>query len=257
MKGWHRVASDTAATSLQLPGNANGFFRYRVLAKNAYGGRAWSNESSDVQVELVPAGPPVSPVFRNAEAAPTTIRSPKFPANVTVEWDSVARASRYDITIVEPNVLYTTTNIRQSVGINQAGTYYVSVRACNDAGCSDWSRLGGRSLCICPAAPVVVARSCSPSRQAKRRVPIRQVSHEATTEGNLTHAWTKRALRVAVMSHHVHRTPGQRTTYPTTLGNVDGASGDGTGAVTLRGWACWKGYTLTLTSPQVDRLCRR
>ena len=45
--------------------------------------------------------------------------------------------------------------------------------------------------------------------------------------------------------------PANAQTY-STLGNVDGASGDGTGAVTLRGWACWKGYTLTLTSPQVD-----
>lgn len=36
-----------------------------------------------------------------------------------------------------------------------------------------------------------------------------------------------------------------------TLGNVDGVVGDGTGAVTLRGWACWVGYVIHPYSPQI------
>ncbi|MFK2900312.1 hypothetical protein ISP15_08195 [Dyella jejuensis] len=45
---------------------------------------------------------------------------------------------------------------------------------------------------------------------------------------------------------------GHAQAVPITLGNVDGVFGDGNGAVLLKGWACWKYYTLTLSSPQVD-----
>ncbi|RDS81202.1 RHS repeat protein [Dyella monticola] len=144
-----RVASDITGNAVQLPGNANGFYRYRVLAKSEYGDRGWSAPSDTVQVDVLPPDPPPAPP---ASPAFTTPPPPydwpvaKFPANVVVEWDPVARASRYEITIAEPSVLYTTTDIRQSVGINQAGTYYVSVRACNDVGCSNWNHWGPFSM---------------------------------------------------------------------------------------------------------------
>ncbi|WP_158545041.1 RHS repeat-associated core domain-containing protein [Dyella monticola] len=44
--------------------------------------------------------------------------------------------------------------------------------------------------------------------------------------------------------------PACAQTYAT-LGNVDGVVGDGTGAITLRGWACWQGYVLHRYSPQL------
>ncbi|RDS83760.1 RHS repeat protein [Dyella monticola] len=151
-----RVASDTTSTSLQLPGNTSGFYSYRVLAKSGYGNRGWSDASAAVQVEVSPSDPPPT-----LPASPTFVTPPppfdypvaRFPANVVVEWNPVARASRYEITIVEPNVLYTTTDIRQLVGITQAGSYYVSVRACNDVGCSGWSRWGPFSMHLSGGGP--------------------------------------------------------------------------------------------------------
>lgn len=151
-----RVASDVTGTSLQLPGNTNGFYSYRVLAKNSYGNRGWSEPSTAVQVELLPPDPPPTP-----PASPTfvTPRPPadypvaKFPASVVVEWNPVARANRYDVTIVEPTPTITTADTRATVGINQAGTYYVSVRACNDAGCSDWSHWGPFSMHLSGGGP--------------------------------------------------------------------------------------------------------
>ncbi|WP_158544983.1 RHS repeat-associated core domain-containing protein [Dyella monticola] len=44
--------------------------------------------------------------------------------------------------------------------------------------------------------------------------------------------------------------PAYAQTTPT-IGNVDGEIGDGNGAVTLRGWACWQGYVLHRYSPQI------
>lgn len=166
-----RIASDTTSTSLQRPGDTNGFYSYRVLAKNAYGDRGWSERSATVQVEALPPDPgptpPASPVFTSPNP-PFDYPVAKFPINFIVEWAPVARATRYEITFVEPNVLYTTTNIRQSVSITQAGTYYISVRACNDAGCSDWSRWGPVSVHLVglPGGPVRVTPSQSAAARA-------------------------------------------------------------------------------------------
>ncbi|GAB2584009.1 RHS repeat protein [Dyella jejuensis] len=155
-RGGHRVASDLTSNSLQLPGSTNGFYRYRVLAKNVYGGRTWSENSQDVQVELIPSGPPEMPPITTPKP-PFDYPVSKYPVNINLSWDAVARASRYEISINDSPAAATGAT-SYTAALPGYGTWVIGVRACNEDGCSNFSKWGPISTHLPgqPGGPVSV-----------------------------------------------------------------------------------------------------
>jgi len=158
--GWTTVQSGSA-TSWSTSGRATGSYAYHVQACNASGCGPWSG-SATVSVLLPPATPTglqatitvwslnatsaasspsnkVGAFSTQASVAPMT-RS--YAYTLSASWNASGTASSYDLQYCKTGAtcVTTTTSATSVSGITiTIGTYAVSVRACNSAGCSAWS----------------------------------------------------------------------------------------------------------------------
>ena len=140
---WALLYSGTA-TNAATGAMAAGTYSYRVKACNSIGCSAYSSEKS---VEVIT--PPIS-------APALTVPANGYGGSYTVSWATVSGATRYEL---EENVnAGTWTNIvnsnTTSISRNNlpAGTYGYRVRACNAAGCSNYSGTASVSVLYAPSS---------------------------------------------------------------------------------------------------------
>jgi YD repeat-containing protein len=150
---WAAVYSGQAL-SLAINGKLSGSYAYRIRACNPSTCSGWSS-TGQVTVELPPASAP-------------TATAPSFGlnGNFTVGWNAVNGATQYELQRNLNNGSWS--NIYSGAAVSQAysavpqGTYAYRVRACNPAGCSNWSNSASVVVIYAPAsAPTPSAPSLS------------------------------------------------------------------------------------------------
>jgi len=135
---WTRVATGLTTPYLDRPGGRLGAYWYRVAARNEYGSRAiWAYTARTVIEDPSDHGPPEQPTI--AAPARSLIEVSKWPFTLQVVWNGVGRVTRYEVDISDKFASCTTLENQCSFKIDRQGDYVISVRACNDEGCSPWS----------------------------------------------------------------------------------------------------------------------
>jgi hypothetical protein len=121
---------------------------WRVRARNGcqvYG--AWSSTWSFVLSTLTPPSSPTLDAISNADGD----------GAYTVSWNSSNGATWYDLqedansSFSSPTEVYDNSGTSWSASGQDAGTYYYRVRACNSAGCSNWSNTQSTTVTADPA----------------------------------------------------------------------------------------------------------
>ena len=125
---------NTSARTKAISGKGNGSYGYRVQACNAGGCGAWSGIKT-VAVALAPGMPTGAYIEYRITAKTETYQA---------HWNAVADATYYEAKRNDTGAsVYSGTNTAYVIKtglIPQLPDYYgFSVRACNDAGCSNWA----------------------------------------------------------------------------------------------------------------------
>jgi len=130
---WTTVASQVSGTSIIRPGNATGFYNYRVSANNAYGNRGYKGFEA-VTVDLTVVGPPATPGWIN----PTGVISLDKNAPLYGSWGAVERATYYEWQIGSLPIRNTGTATNGTTTLYVTSGIPIRARACNNYGCSAW-----------------------------------------------------------------------------------------------------------------------
>ena len=144
---WTAASDNHTGTTITISANNGKTYVVAVRAGNAAGWSGWTNS---------PAADATTP----PPAAPASVSVTRADGTLTASWDAVSNATGYHVTYSSDakqswsSAAYdqTATSIEIS-GVDNAKTYYVAVRAMNDAGGSGWTNSDAAGPFNPPAAP--------------------------------------------------------------------------------------------------------
>jgi YD repeat-containing protein len=218
---WTTIASNTTATSISRPGNANGSYTYQVESLNSYGTAGWSATSAAVVVNttfgVMPTPTPTltvpatnntgSPTISWSAASPVTGYTLQQSANGGTSWTMVYSGTGTSVTLT---------------GL-AAGSYTYQLQACNTAGggsaCTAWIN-GGTLVVTLP--PTGTPSLSTPS---------------LSSNGSYTVSWSTVATATSyTLQQQVNG--GSWTTIQSSSATSWAASGEGDGTYAYRVQAC-------------------
>lgn len=220
---WTSITCKNACTSVSLPGDRNGDYKYRVRASNSHGNRGWV--TSGVVTVLLPPGK--APSLK----VPATNKTGSF----TVSWGAVTGAASYALEEKKNSGKWGSAYVgksrsRKLTGKTKANFSY-RIKACNASGCSSWSTT--KTVIEPPTTPKKMILTGGEGRPKTRKITVHWNGVSRTT-----------GYEVEVT--RPNQEPFVRT-QGTSTGAVVKATADGTWKIRVRacnqaGCSGWTGY---------------
>jgi hypothetical protein len=215
-------------------------YYYRVRACNSSGCSDWSDYDTGYKGSISSNSKPSIPTGVSASDGTSS-------SYVTVKWNSVSGATKYDITRCTSTSVYScnaTAKGKTGTSYNATSgtvgtTYYYRVRACNSAGCSDWSNYdtgykGSSGSSSKPSIPTGVSASDGTSSSY---VTVKWNSVNGATSYDIT-----RCTTTAVSSCNSTAKGKTRTSHNATSGTIGTTYYYRVRACNISGCSDWSDY---------------